>query len=36
MTAEVLSFEPVYKDGCTLAPTPSTARDEITIVSFEA
>ncbi len=26
MTAEVLSFEPVYVDGCTLAPTPSTAR----------
>jgi hypothetical protein len=26
MTAEVLSFEPVYADGCTLAPTPSMAR----------
>jgi hypothetical protein len=26
MTAEGLSFEPVYVDGCTLAPTPSMAR----------
>ena len=26
MTAEGLSFEPVYMDGCTLAPTPSMAR----------
>ena len=26
MTAEALSFEPVYVDGCTLAPTPSMAR----------
>ena len=26
MTAEVLSFEPVYVDGCTLAPTISMAR----------
>src|SRR5271155_2902827 len=26
MTAEALSFEPVYKDGCTLAPTISMAR----------
>ncbi|HUD54734.1 MAG TPA: hypothetical protein VMR02_05890 [Terracidiphilus sp.] len=26
MTAGVLSFEPVYVDACTLAPTPSMAR----------
>src|SRR5271168_2150409 len=26
VTAEGLSFEPVYKDGCTLAPTVSMAR----------
>jgi hypothetical protein len=26
MKAEVLSFEPVHVDGCTLAPTPSMAR----------
>jgi hypothetical protein len=26
VTAEGLSFEPVYVDGCTLAPTPSMAR----------
>ena len=26
MAAEELSFEPVYADGCTLAPTPSMAR----------
>jgi hypothetical protein len=26
MTAEVLSFEPVYKDSCSLAPTISMAR----------
>jgi len=26
MNAEALSFEPVYLDGCTLAPTPSMAR----------
>jgi hypothetical protein len=26
MTAEVMSFEPVYVDGCTLAPSPSMVR----------
>jgi hypothetical protein len=26
MTAEAASFEPVYVDGCTIAPTPSMAR----------
>lgn len=26
MTADGLSFEPVYVDGCALAPTPSMAR----------
>jgi hypothetical protein len=26
MTSGVLSFEPAYLDGCTLAPTPSMAR----------
>jgi hypothetical protein len=34
MMAEALSFEPVYVDGCTLAPTPSMADDAVQAVGI--